>query len=107
MRLIDRRRVCGGQRERQRLVAHGLGEGSQFYVGTATYPLEITYQGGTGNDIVVTAVPEPATMALLSLAACGLGGYVRRRHDWPRRLRDLLLRDHAEHGSLHRATCQR
>ena len=24
-------------------------------------------------------IPEPATMALLSLAACGLGGYVRRR----------------------------
>ena len=24
-------------------------------------------------------IPEPATMALLGLAACGLGGYVRRR----------------------------
>ena len=26
-----------------------------------------------------TDIPEPATMALLGLAACGLGGYVRRR----------------------------
>lgn len=27
----------------------------------------------------ITAIPEPVTMALLGLAACGLGGYVRRR----------------------------
>ncbi|KPK47530.1 MAG: hypothetical protein AMK72_08315 [Planctomycetes bacterium SM23_25] len=31
------------------------------------------------NTAVTDEVPEPATMALLSLAACGLGGYVRRR----------------------------
>ena len=30
--------------------------------------------GGPDGDI-----PEPATMAMVSLAACGLGGYVRRR----------------------------
>ena len=35
------------------------------------------------DDVLVEAeaarVPEPATMALLGMAACGLGGYVRRR----------------------------
>jgi hypothetical protein len=31
-------------------------------------------RGGPDGDI-----PEPATMALLGLAVCGLGGYVRRR----------------------------
>ena len=34
---------------------------------------------GDGNDIVLTAVPEPATMTLLGLAVAGLGGYIRRR----------------------------
>jgi len=57
----------------------GLSEGAVFYVPTSARPLRITYLGGDGNDIVLTTVPEPATMALLGLAAAGLGGYVRRR----------------------------
>jgi len=43
------------------------------YLG-AKYGIENTFVGPILGD-----VPEPATMALLSLAACGLGGYVRRR----------------------------
>jgi len=44
------------------------------YAGT-TYCLELSYVGGdTGNDVTLTVVPEPATMALLSL-----GGLVLAR----------------------------
>jgi len=39
----------------------------------------ITYEGGTGNDVVLTAVPEPASLGLLLAGAAGLGGYLRRR----------------------------
>ena len=41
--------------------------------------LQITYACGDGNDIVLTAViPEPATLALLGLAACAMTLAVRR-----------------------------
>lgn len=39
----------------------------------------ITYLGGDGNDVVLTAVPEPLTLGALAMAMAGLGGYVRRR----------------------------
>ena len=38
------------------------------------FHLDMEPAGGTGDEI-----PEPVTMALLGLAACGVGGYVRRR----------------------------
>ena len=46
----------------------GLPEGATF--GLAGHSFGITYQGGTGNDVVVTiVVPEPRTWLLLSAGA--------------------------------------
>ena len=47
--------------------------------GTYNYIPGQNHTGIAGFQIVEVGVPEPATMALLSLAAAGLGGYVRRR----------------------------
>lgn len=57
----------------------GLAEGAQFLSHGHLY--QITYQGGTGNDVVLTAVPEPLTLALFGMAAAGAGGgwYWRRQ----------------------------
>jgi autotransporter-associated beta strand protein len=38
---------------------NGLAEGATFVVGG--FPFQITYTGGTGNDVVLTRVPVPAT----------------------------------------------
>ena len=59
----------------------GLAEGDEVSAlfGVRSYDFRITYRGDDGNDIVLRAVPEPGTLALLVIAM-GLGlGVVRRR----------------------------
>ncbi|MGB8166328.1 MAG: autotransporter-associated beta strand repeat-containing protein [Chthoniobacteraceae bacterium] len=47
-----------------------------FTLGATQYVLN--YAGGTGNDLVLQAIPEPSTSALLA-GALGLLGFARRR----------------------------
>lgn len=56
----------------------GLPEGSTLWVpmDDGTIPFRISYVGGTGNDIVLTAIPEPTG---LLLAAAGLLGLAALR----------------------------
>lgn len=49
----------------------GLAEGSLLTVGGTTF--EISYLGGTGNDLTLTAVPEPAMTAALLAGVAALG----------------------------------
>ena len=58
-------------------VFEDLDEGARFEAGGNQFA--ITYLGGTGNDVVLTAVPEPASLGLLLAGVAGLGGYLRRR----------------------------
>jgi hypothetical protein len=44
----------------------GIGEGGLFTAGGTTYLA--TYHGGTGNDFVITAVPEPTSLLLVTAA---------------------------------------
>jgi hypothetical protein len=59
---------------------YSLSEGSLIgnFAGTNLF---ITYQGGSGNDVVLytTAVPEPSTLAMLGLAIMGVSLFDRRR----------------------------
>jgi autotransporter-associated beta strand protein len=54
-----------------------LNEGTQFQAGGQAF--QISYVGGTGNDVVLTAVPEPANAGLLLLGALALAARRRRR----------------------------
>jgi hypothetical protein len=59
----------------------GLPEGATFTADAQSFT--ISYVGGTGNDVVVTAVvPEPATCVLLSLGGISLTAAARRRSRW-------------------------
>jgi hypothetical protein len=52
------------------------GDSISILYGGVYYAYKISYKGGTGNDVIATLVPEPATVALLSLGGLVL---VRRR----------------------------
>ncbi len=53
----------------------GLPQGIEFLSGGQEF--KINYLGGTGNDIVLTVVPEPSALALFSLSAIAVG-FIRR-----------------------------
>ena len=56
-----------------------LPEGTWFGVPGVTASFAITYTSGTGNDVELTAVPEPASALLLMLAIPAVAARLRRR----------------------------
>jgi hypothetical protein len=54
----------------------GLAQGAAFFAPGFDCTVVITYRGLTGNDVVLTAMPEPGTLSLLGLGALAL---IRRR----------------------------
>lgn len=50
----------------------GLDEGAQIDLGTGL-PLQISYFGGDGNDVVLTAIPEPNAIVLVLATVVGSG----------------------------------
>ena len=55
----------------------GLSEGAIFNVGSEQF--QISYVGGTGNDLVVTAIPEPATTTIIFGISVLIFSLARRR----------------------------
>ena len=58
-----------------------LSEGEVFTAtsGADSQMFQITYAGGTGNDVVLTAVPEPTSAALLLGGLASVLGFRRAR----------------------------
>jgi fibronectin-binding autotransporter adhesin len=56
----------------------GLPEGASFTGDGQLFT--ISYLGGNGNDVMLVAVPEPTTRALMGLAVVGGAGYGWRRY---------------------------
>jgi hypothetical protein len=56
-----------------------LSEGEHFFAGGQEF--SITYRGGTGNDVVLNAVPEPATTIALLAGTTALVGLYRPWRD--------------------------
>ncbi|MEN6496181.1 MAG: autotransporter-associated beta strand repeat-containing protein, partial [Thermoguttaceae bacterium] len=56
----------------------GLNEGSLFSTPFGSQQFLITYLGGDGNDVVLTAVPEPSSL-VLAASLLGLALFYRRR----------------------------
>jgi autotransporter-associated beta strand protein len=54
-----------------------LADGSTFVSGANEFA--VSYSGGTGNDLVLTVVPEPATTALVGIGLASVL-FFRRRH---------------------------
>jgi hypothetical protein len=50
------------------IAGRALEEGATFFAGGQGF--RISYLGGTGNDVVLQAVPEPGVAALLLAGAC-------------------------------------
>jgi hypothetical protein len=57
----------------------GLANGEWIGASNASQWFQINYFGGDGNDITLTAVPEPTTLTLLLLAAPFAWSLMRRR----------------------------
>ena len=76
-----RRTKCGYYRTGDTIAAnfHAKRLDEKAVEGTGVLTLyKITYKGGTGNDVVLNAVPEPSTALLVGLGLTGLAAARKR-----------------------------